>query len=74
MENLASKGMGTGKIAGKSHQGSPRRGTVAGRSGGFVRPVRWPTHWLGLLPSSPPSLGHTLISPSTPLSSPSLIE
>jgi len=32
---------------------------VACRSGGVVRPVRWPTHRLGLLPFSPPSHGHT---------------
>jgi hypothetical protein len=29
------------------HQGRRRRGAVACRSSGVVRPVRWPTHWLG---------------------------
>jgi hypothetical protein len=39
--------------------------TVVCRPGGVVRPVRWPAHRLGLLPSSPPSLGQTPISPSS---------
>jgi hypothetical protein len=46
-------------ITGKGTRRRRRRGTVACRSGGVVRPVRWPTHRLGLLPFSPPSHGHT---------------